>query len=267
MIMIYEPINPVIFAIGPFIVRWYALAYVVGILLGWFCIKRTNRQTGFLSAELMDAMVNAVIIGVIVGGRIGYVFFYNAEYYLANPWDIIKIWQGGMSFHGGMIGVICSTFYLSYRYKTPFFNIMDSFALVAPIGLFFGRIANFINGELYGRPTDQPWGVVFPGTDGLPRHPSQLYEAGTEGLLLGLLLLLWWRLQGWRYPASTSGMFLFGYGSARFCIEWFREPDSQLGLLALQLSMGQWLCLPMILIGALLITYGAIMRPPIEALK
>ena len=201
----------------------------------------------------LDSLMNYVLIGIIAGGRLGYVLFYNAGYFLSHPLDIFKIWQGGMSFHGGLIGVSLAMILLARRQKIPVLAISDRVSMVLPIGLFFGRIANFINGELWGRVTDVPWAMVFPHSDGAPRHPSQLYEAGLEGLVLGLVMLFGYR-KGWlAHHGRLTAVMLLGYGASRYVIEFAREPDAQLGVLFGIITMGQILCLPMLAGGLYLI--------------
>ena len=251
--MPFPMIDPVIFSIGPFAIRWYALAYLAGILLGWWYLKRLTDQEGDpVGPAPLDALINASVIGIILGGRLGYVFFYNLPYYLNHPLEIFMVWHGGMSFHGGMIGMASAIFIVARRFGINPLALGDLIALAAPIGLFFGRIANFINAELYGRVTNMPWGVVFPGGGETPRHPSQLYEAGLEGLLLFLILRAAFRYGARETPGLMIGIFLSGYGLARIFIEFFREPDQQIGFLFDFLTMGQMLSLPMVIIGVMM---------------
>ncbi len=253
----FPDIDPVAIAIGPIAIRWYALAYLAGIVLGWGYIRW---QIGRMSAppltlRQLEDLVFWAVLGVILGGRLGYIFFYNAPYYLSHPEHIFMIWQGGMSFHGGMLGVIAAFWWFARSRQLAYLPVMDLAATATPIGLFLGRIANFINGELYGRVTDAPLGMVFPYGGALPRHPSQLYEAALEGVVLFVLLFTVARFSGaYQRPGLLSGLFLAGYGVARFVVEFFREPDAQLGLLAFGFSMGQLLCLPMMLLGVYLMT-------------
>lgn len=249
----FPDIDPVLIQMGPLAIRWYALAYIAGILLGWWYITRLN-SSGFrqvLSKPALDDMVLYAILGILVGGRLGYVLFYKPEYYLGEaPLDIFKLWQGGMSFHGGLLGVLAAFWLFAKRHGVPYLAVMDLVACAAPIGLFFGRIANFINGELYGRVTDVQWAVIFPHGGPEPRHPSQLYEAGLEGMALFVLLYLLVKYTRARKRVGLlSGVFLLGYGSARLFVEQFREPDDHLGTLAMGLTMGQWLSLPMWILG------------------
>ena len=250
--MNFPDISPIAIELGPLVIRWYALAYVVGILLGSYYVGWLDRfrRAPILSAAARDDLVLYAVLGVVLGGRIGYVVFYNAAYYLDHPADIAAVWHGGMSFHGGLLGVLVAFYFFARRYGVRWLALMDLLACATPIGLFFGRLANFVNGELYGRVTDVPWGMVFPRGGELPRHPSQLYEAGLEGLVLFVvLLLLATRTRALRTPGLLGGVFVGGYGLARFTIEFFREPDVQMGTFAGGLSMGQLLCMPMIAVG------------------
>ena len=251
----FPNLDPVAFQIGPLAIRWYALAYVVGILLGWrYCVRLAKRDNVRPNAQDLDDFTFWAVIGIILGGRVGYVSFYNASYYLQNPLDALKLWQGGMSFHGGLIGVIVAVALFSWRRGFSPLALGDLVAAAAPIGLFFGRIANFINGELFGRVTDIPWGIVFPHGGGLPRHPSQLYEAFLEGLTLFVLLAVLTHRPGVRaHVGLLGGVFLVGYGISRTFVELFREPDPQLGFIFGPITMGQILSAPMILLGLYLI--------------
>lgn len=252
----YPQIDPVAIALGPVHIRWYALAYLAGILLGWAYIGRQLRrmESPPIEKKQLEDLIFWAVLGVMLGGRLGYILFYNAPYYLEHPVDVIKVWQGGMSFHGGMLGVITSFYLFCRKYRLAFWRVMDLAATAAPIGLFFGRLANFVNGELFGRVTDSPFGMVFPHGGEYPRHPSQLYEAALEGAALFLLLYLVVRYsKALEHPGCVSGLFLAGYGLARFTVEFFREPDAQLGFLAFGFSMGQLLSLPMILLGGYLV--------------
>lgn len=270
--------------------RWYALAYIVGLILGWQLIVAMMRRPRLwgdgapTAPERVDDLLTWVILGVIIGGRLGFVLFYDPAYYLANPVQIPMVWQGGMSFHGGFAGVIAATWIWARRVGVPVLRLADAMAVVAPIGIFFGRLANFINAELWGRPTDLPWGVIFPGeaaqscpgVEGLcARHPSQLYEAGLEGLALGLILWLLVRAGGLRRPGLAFGVFLAGYGLSRMFVELFRVADAQfitpdnplghvIGGPVIGLTMGQVLSLPMVLIGLALI-WRARARAPVAA--
>lgn len=243
-------LDPIAFSLGPFHVRWYALAYLAGFLLGWrYCVyllKKTKSMRP--NAEDIETFLTWAILGVIIGGRIGYVVFYNLPYYAHNPIDAFKVWQGGMSFHGGMLGVFVAMVLYTVRHKISFWRLSDVICAAAPIGLFFGRLSNFVNMELYGRITDKPWGVVFPNAGSAPRHPSQLYEAVLEGALLFVVLLILYRVSHAK-AGLVTGVFLIGYGASRAFVEMFRAPDEHIGLLGGVISMGQVLSLPMIVIG------------------
>ncbi len=220
-------------------IRWYSLAYIFGILIGWYFAKKFFIYANI--KEKFDDYVTYVIIGLIVGGRIGYVLFYNIDYYLNNLLDIVKIWNGGMSFHGGVIGIIISSYLFTKKNDEDVYKYLDVISLISPIGIFFGRIANFINSELYGIETSVPWGVKFIKIDNLTRHPSQLYEATLEGIILFLILLFFWKKDYFKTPGKLSSLFLIFYSFFRFMIEYFREPDEQIGYLLLNLTMGQLL--------------------------
>ena len=239
---------------GGFGIRWYAISYLLGLLAGWYLLRReADKIDSPLSHETVDILLNYVLFGIIIGGRLGYILFYNSAYYLAHPQAILRIWEGGMAFHGALIGIAVAVLLMARRHHLPFFALTDRIALVVPIGLFFGRLSNFINGELYGRVTTLPWAMVFPNSDGQPRHPSQLYEAGLEGLLLGIIMFMLWR-RGWlQQRGRVTGVLLAGYGLARSMIEFVREPDAQIGLVLQSASMGQLLSAPMIILGIYLI--------------
>ncbi len=247
----YPDIGPVAFEIGPFVIRWYALAYIVGLLLAWrYCRWLTGKPPKQVEAIAFDDFLLWATFGVIIGGRLGYVLFYKPVYFLWNPAEILVIWQGGMSFHGGLLGVIAAMYLFTRRRKIPFFALADIVACAAPIGLFLGRLANFVNGELYGRPTDATIGMIFPqDPTQLPRHPSQLYEAGLEGLVLFVVLFLMVRGAALTRGGLLSGVFLAGYALSRIIVEFFREPDDHLGFLFAGATMGQLLSLPMLLLG------------------
>ena len=235
-------------------IRWYAVAYLVGLLAGWYLLRReADHKQSPLHPQTVDVLVNYVLFGVIIGGRLGYILFYNSGYYLAHPLAMLRIWEGGMAFHGALLGIAIAVLIMAKRHHVPFFVLTDRIALVVPIGLFFGRLSNFINGELYGRVTAVPWAMVFPISDGQPRHPSQLYEAGLEGLLLGVIMLILWRRRWLQQHGRITGVLLAGYGVARSMIEFVREPDAQIGLLLDIVSMGQLLSVPMIIFGVYLI--------------
>jgi phosphatidylglycerol:prolipoprotein diacylglycerol transferase len=241
----------IIFSIGFISVRWYSVAYIIGIIGGWYLLKFFNKKENLFDAKkIEDDSFFYVIIGIILGGRLGYVLFYNLMFYLKHPLEIFKIWHGGMSFHGGLIGVIMAFYLLAKKYKINYLSLLDIASITAPIGLFFGRIANFINQELYGRVTTSKIGVVFDGTDGLPRHPSQLYEAFSEGLLLFCIMFFMANnTNALKRKGCMVGTFLFGYGISRFFVEFFREPDNQVGYLLTYFTLGQLLCVPMIMVG------------------
>jgi phosphatidylglycerol:prolipoprotein diacylglycerol transferase len=263
-------LHPELFSIGAFAVRWYSLAYIAGILIGWwYLLKLIDRPGAPMARRHVDDFVFWATIGVLVGGRVGYVLFYNLGEYLKHPLDMLKLWEGGMSFHGGALGVLIAILLFCRRNGLNAWRFGDYMACVAPIGLFFGRLANFVNGELWGKVTTAPWAIVFPDEAGpLPRHPSQLYEAGLEGLLLfAILNILFWRSPTARYkPGFLLGLFVLGYGAFRFFVEYFREPDSQLEAFAkaTHLHMGQWLCVPMILAGLYIVLTAKGRRQRIE---
>ncbi len=238
----YPNINPNIISIGNIHLRWYGVAYALGFLISYFYIK--NRFKKFNKPELVDDALMYAVFGVILGGRIGYILIYNLNYYLQHPIYMLYVWKGGMSFHGGLIGVIIAGILLSRKYKISFYSIADEAVVVAPVGLFFGRIANFINDELWGRVTDVPWAVLFPAGGYLPRHPSQLYEAFFEGIVL-FLILLFLRDRLIKFKGVIFYLFILLYGLFRFFIEFTRQPDIQIGFID-GLTMGQWLCLLMI---------------------
>lgn len=252
MALPYPHINPVALSLGPVAIRWYSLAYLAGFFGGWAYARHLAKRYYNLSVELVDDFVIWLMIGVILGGRVGYVLFYNLPYYAANPLHALKLWEGGMAFHGGLLGVATAVIWFARKHKLPVLMMGDIAATVTPIGLFFGRLANFINGELYGRVTTGWFGMVFPDGGDLPRHPSQLYQAATEGLLLGVILAVLVRCPTIRARHGfLFGVLLAVYGLCRFVVEFAREPDSQIGLIA-GLSRGQMLCVPMVLIGLVL---------------
>jgi phosphatidylglycerol:prolipoprotein diacylglycerol transferase len=261
MVLQYPQFDPIAIQLGPLAVHWYGLTYLAAF--GLFVLLARRRLShepfasvtgpGAWSSKDIEDMLFLGVLGVIVGGRLGYCLFYRPEFYLANPLQIFFVWQGGMSFHGGMLGVILSQLWFAYSRGKPFWQVMDFIAPCVPPGLAAGRVGNFINGELWGRPADPslPWAMVFPHSGSLvPRHPSQIYQFLMEGLLLWIILWLYARKE--RRPAQVSAAFLVGYGAFRFTAEYFREPDSFLGVLAMNMTMGQWLCVPMILFGVLL---------------
>ena len=244
----FDPVAIEFFSIE---IRWYSLSYIAGILLGWFLAKRFLKDKDIYAR--FDDYITFVIIGIILGGRFGYVLFYNLSFYIENPFDIFKLWQGGMSFHGGVIGIIIATVLFAKKNKDNIFEYLDVIAIVSPIGIFFGRLANFINSELYGAETNVPWSVKFVQVDNLYRHPSQLYEAFFEGIIL-FLILLFFKNKGFvKIPGLISGLFLIFYSIFRFSIEFFRVPDEQLGYLFFSLTMGQIMSFIFLLVGSYLV--------------
>jgi phosphatidylglycerol---prolipoprotein diacylglyceryl transferase len=252
----YPHIDPVAIAIGPLKVHWYGLMYLIGFIGTWVIGKRKAAQPqSFIQPEAVEDLVYYGALGVVLGGRIGYVLFYNFSHFLEDPLMLFKIWQGGMSFHGGMLGVFVAMWLFARKQQCTMFELTDFIAPMAPIGLLAGRIGNFINSELWGRVTDVPWAMVFPNGGSLPRHPSQLYEAFLEGIVLFLILWLYTRKQ--RPVMSVTGLSILGYGIFRFIVEFFRMPDAHLGFVALDwLTMGQILSMPMIIIGGALIYFA-----------
>ena len=246
--MFINNFDPVAFQIFSFEIRWYSLAYIFGIIFGWlYCKKKLIKDEKLFN--LFDDLIAYLIIGIVLGGRLGYVIFYNLEYYLDNFSEILMIWKGGMSFHGGLIGVILATVIFGKKHKINSYIFLDLIALVAPIGLFLGRIANFINSELYGRETDVFWSVKFIVIDNISRHPSQIYEAIFEGLILFFLLNHFAKKDGFKNPGLISSMFLIFYSFFRFTLEFFRAPDSQIGYLAYQLTLGQFISIVFFFLG------------------
>ena len=253
--LIHPNFDPIAFSIGPLAVRWYGLMYLAGFAAGWWLgLRRIEawERMGFaaVTRAQFDDLLFGSILGVILGGRLGYVFFYKPAYFFLHPLEIFAIWQGGMSFHGGFLGVLVAMMFVARRHRLRWLEVMDFLAPLVPLGIGTGRLGNFINGELWGRVPDLPWAMVFRGAGSAPRHPSQLYEMALEGL--ALFAILWWFSAKPRPRGQVSALFLAGYGVFRFIGEFAREPDDFLGLLAFGLSMGQWLSLPMIVAGALL---------------
>lgn len=253
--MTFPQIDPVIFSIGPVSLRWYGLMYLLAFGVAWWLANRVAKKpgSGWTEQQVSDLLFIG-FLGVILGGRIGYVLFYQFELFLADPWYLFKIWTGGMSFHGGLLGVLAAMAYFAWRNNKAYLQLGDFVAPLIPLGLAAGRLGNFINAELWGRTSDVPWAMVFPGAGPLPRHPSQLYEFALEGVLLFVLIMLYRRTNP--PTGSLGGLFLAGYGAARFFIEYYREPDAHLGVLSAGMSMGQWLSLPMIVAGVALIIYA-----------
>jgi phosphatidylglycerol:prolipoprotein diacylglycerol transferase len=238
--------------LGPFALRWYALAYIVGLVIGWrYCVWLARKPPVTVTTLQLDDFLVWAILAVILGGRLGYVLFYQPGQYLADPLMILQLWHGGMSFHGGTGGVLIALILVARRRKIPFLALCDIVTAAVPIGLFLGRLANFVNAELYGRPTDVPWAMVFPTDPAQARHPSQLYEAGLEGIVLFIILFgLMQNEAARRRHGLVTGAFLAGYALSRIFAEFFREPDAFLGFIAAGTTMGQWLSLPMLLAGA-----------------
>jgi len=255
LLLPYPVIDPVLVHLGPLAIRWYALAYIAGLVAGWALIRHVVADDRFWggaarpSVESIDDLLVYCALGVVIGGRLGQILFYDPSYYFAHPLEIFMLWHGGMAFHGGMLGALFGVVLFARRYKAPWLSVLDLACLVAPIGIFLGRLANFIKPELWGRPTDVAWAMVFPGSDGLPRHPSQLYEAATEGL--ANFAVLWFAAKGGalRRPGWISGAFGIVYGLARIFCEFFRDPDPKLERLGSGLTMGMVLSAPMVGIG------------------
>jgi phosphatidylglycerol:prolipoprotein diacylglycerol transferase len=254
--LIHPQFDPIAIALGPLKVHWYGLTYLAAFSLFYLLANMRARQAHFAQLgwdrQMVEDLLFFGVLGVVLGGRLGYVIFYKPAYYFSHPSEILAVWQGGMAFHGGLLGVITAMAVYAKRQGRHFFEVADLVAPCVPVGLAAGRVGNFINGELWGRAADPalPWAMIFPqsGTY-FPRHPSQLYQFSLEGVLL--FVLLWWYAKTERPRGAVAGAFLLGYGVFRFVAEYFREPDSFLGLLALNMSMGQWLCVPMIVLGAL----------------
>ena len=259
--MYVHNLNPVLINFGFFEIRWYSLAYILGILIGWWIAKKiiifkNENKTLIFDVKIFDDLISYIIVSIILGGRLGYIIFYNFSYYFNNPIDIFKIWQGGMSFHGALIGIVLGTYIFAKKTKINLFFFLDVIGTVAPIGIFFGRVANFINGELYGKPSSLFWSVVFPKVDKIARHPSQLYEAILEGVVLFVVLI------SVIYKKETktgvvSALFMILYGFFRIVAEQFREPDIQIGYIFNSFSMGSVLSFSMVLIGLFILKKAA----------
>lgn len=248
----FPEISHIAFSIGPLDVRWYGLMYLFGFIAAWILGRYRLKKTNCLSRDQFEVAITYAMLGVILGARLGYILFYDFQSYMHNPLNILKLWEGGMSFHGGLLGVLISLWFSAKQFNKNFFELVDFVAPLVPLGLFFGRIGNFINAELWGKATDLPWGMVFPGAGPWPRHPSQLYEAFLEGLVLFIIV---WVFSSKKRPVkAVSGVFALGYGAFRFFVEFFREPDAHIGYLAGDFfTMGMLLCLPLILVGVLLL--------------
>jgi phosphatidylglycerol:prolipoprotein diacylglycerol transferase len=259
----FPAIDPVAVSLGPFAIRWYALAYIVGLLIGWrYCLMLAGGPSRLVGRRDVDDFLVWATLGVVLGGRIGYVLFYQPGYYLHHPIEALYVWHGGMSFHGGALGVTIAIILFTRARRIPLFAFSDIIVEAIPIGLFFGRIANFINGELYGRPSQVAWAMIFPNGGPVPRHPSQLYEAFCEGVVVFLVLFAAERLSARQRPGVVTGLFLAGYAVARMSGELFREPDAQLGFLIFGTTMGQLLSIPLLIAGLLIIAWAARVRIP-----
>ncbi len=255
----FPNIDPIIFSIGPLAVRWYGMMYLLGFVGGYFMMCHVSKLRKFtIDSEMISDLLFYAVLGVVVGGRLGYTLFYNFSYYVRHPFEILYVWEGGMSFHGGLLGVALVLVFFARRNKLSLLNIGDLAVVAVPIGLGFGRIGNYINGELWGRVTTQPWGIVFPGAGSLPRHPSQLYEAVLEGVVLLLIIYVLHRLRVKR--GVPAFVFVFFYGLFRFIVEFFRQPDAHLGFLWGGATMGQLLSLPMLIVGAFGLIYVLLPR-------
>ncbi len=260
-VLAFPVIDPVLIEVGPFAIRWYALAYIAGLVGGWWYVRRLVQRPQLwpasgapYTAMDVDDFLTWATLGVIIGGRLGYVLFYEPARFLADPISILYVWQGGMAFHGGLLGVVVAMVVFARSRGRSALSLLDSIGAAAPIGLFFGRLANFINAELWGRPSDLPWAMVFPTADEQPRHPSQLYQSFGEGVVLFLACAIAIRLGGLKRPGLVGGIFTAGYGIARFLVEYVRAFDAQIGLIGGLITMGQLLSLPMIAAGLILIT-------------
>ena len=260
--IIFPQINPVAFSIGFFDIRWYSLAYIAGIFIGYYLFIHLAGKSGYeISKKALDDIIVYFIAGIMIGGRLGFVLFYDLDRYLTEPIAIFKTWEGGMSFHGALIGLITAIYLLCRKHKLQLLRIFDLLCCVVPPGIFLGRIANFINGELYGRVTDLKWGVIFPNAGYLPRHPSQLYEALGEGLILFAVMQLLFHFTVLRNKSGVlTGIFLIGYSLIRIFIENFREPDFQVGYILDSLTLGQLLCVPMFMLGIYLLLRDSITK-------
>ncbi|MDR1057495.1 MAG: prolipoprotein diacylglyceryl transferase [Coxiellaceae bacterium] len=252
----HPQIDPIAIHLGPVKIYWYGITYLVGFALAWILARlRAKKYYPSWNSDIISNLIFYCVVGGIIGGRLGYVLIYNVDLFFHDPLFIFQIWLGGMSFHGGIIGVITSLFFFTHKIKIPFLAILDFVAPLAPLGIALGRIGNFINSELWGRITIVPWGIIFPNGGPLPRHPSQLYESFAEGILL--FIIIWFYTTKPKSQGMAAGLFLFGYGISRFICEFFREPDVQIGFVALNwLTMGQLLSLPVIIVGMCMFLYG-----------
>lgn len=257
MIINVPNFNPVAFSLSIIEVRWYSLAYIFGILYSYQFLKFSNKKYNFISLKALEDWMLYAILSILIGGRIGYVLFYNLSYFIENPIEILAFWHGGMSFHGGLIGAVLGMWLFSKKYNLNLWNILDNLAVSAPFALMLGRIANFINLELYGRTTSGNYGFIFPNSDLLPRHPSQLYQASLEGFTLFIILTIcFFKTDFFKKPKKLSGIFAVGYGISRLIVEFFRQPDPQIGLIFNLFSMGQILSFPIIIFGFFLIFFS-----------
>ena len=260
----FPAIDPVAVSVGPLAIRWYALAYIVGLVIGWrYCMMLADRPPGLVRRREVDDFLVWATLGVVLGGRIGYVLFYNLPYYLSHPLEALYVWHGGMSFHGGAVGVALAILLFTRIRRIPIFAFSDIITAAIPIGLFFGRIANFINGELFGRPSNLPWAMIFPNGGPVPRHPSQLYEAACEGVILFAVLLAAELRGARRRPGILTGLFLAGYAAARIFGESFRQPDPQVGYLWFGTTEGQLLSIPVLIVGAAVLFWAC--RAPVPS--
>ena len=267
LLLPYPKFDSVLVSIGPFAIRWYALSYICGILLGWLYARRVIANERYwgcpapFTVDAYDDFVLWVTLGIILGGRIGYILFYNFPFFREHPLEMLKVWNGGMSFHGGFLGCVAAVVLFALKRHIPFLSLGDLTCAVGPIGLFLGRLANFVNGELWGRPTDVPWAMVFPNGGDIPRHPSQLYEAALEGLVLFTVLNVLVRHGALKRPGLIIGVFAIGYAILRSFCELFREPDKQLGFLWHDLTMGMLLSVPLAIIGFGFLAYALRTKP------
>ena len=258
--MYNHTLDPILIDLGFLSIRWYSLAYILGVLMGWYLGRKIIThllQNNSLNINInqFDDFISYLIISIILGGRIGYILFYNLHYYILNPLDIFKIWEGGMSFHGALLGIVVGSYIFSIKNKIKIFVLLDIVACVSPVGIFLGRLANFVNGELYGKPTNQKWGVIFSKVDSVLRHPSQLYEAFLEGIIIFIILNLIIFKSKYK-PGICSSIFLITYGTFRVLVEQYRVPDPQIGLLLEYISMGSLLSLIMIVLGMVIFFYS-----------